>query len=329
LQRTKGGDSGQVSCSSREWSPRTGNPAAETYGSANNIFTFEERVVLENIPDEPAQNNTNNKPAVHYTQAINSESDCKDELGRWTFTVKNSNPFNSSANPWDVPDRIQRLPQSQYQHQQQQQQLHHVQHRQEGNRFRRSDDKRQSQISDIHITSITNLAKTRIRSSTAYYSGAVGTSLGLFKPDRQRLTLSVLNSPRNTANVNVPKSGPSVSQPRLWRQQQQQQHQQRSRAVKAGKQVMTAGKSRPMTKSVSQPNLLPVLVSSRNDAVHEFRLAGEDNEEDEENMKKERVIQWLLEIGRHNVERPVTPEIEDDGPLQTDTALHIVYGGDQ
>jgi len=60
------------------------------------------------------------------------------------------------------------------------------------------------------------------------------------------------------------------------------------------------------------------------------QLKGHDAElgEDEEKTKRERIVAWLVELGRHNIDRPKTPFIEEDAPTQTDTALHIVYAGD-
>lgn len=55
----------------------------------------------------------------------------------------------------------------------------------------------------------------------------------------------------------------------------------------------------------------------------------ETEEDEEDRMRRERIITWLLELKRETVERPLTPvDIEDEPPEQTDTALHIVYNGD-
>ena len=47
----------------------------------------------------------------------------------------------------------------------------------------------------------------------------------------------------------------------------------------------------------------------------------------EANEKDKRIIDWLREI-ENEAERPESPEIEDDQPQQTDTAIHVVYGQD-
>ena len=47
----------------------------------------------------------------------------------------------------------------------------------------------------------------------------------------------------------------------------------------------------------------------------------------EADEKDQRIINWLIEIEKE-AERPDSPEIEDDEPPQTDTAIHVVYGED-
>ena len=47
----------------------------------------------------------------------------------------------------------------------------------------------------------------------------------------------------------------------------------------------------------------------------------------EADEKDKRIIDWLIEIEKE-AERPQSPEIEDDEPPQTDTAIHVIYGQD-
>lgn len=45
--------------------------------------------------------------------------------------------------------------------------------------------------------------------------------------------------------------------------------------------------------------------------------------------QRQRILHWLAGVQDEGAERPITPcSIADDPPLQTDTAIHIVYNGD-
>ena len=53
----------------------------------------------------------------------------------------------------------------------------------------------------------------------------------------------------------------------------------------------------------------------------------EDDDDDDE-MKRQRIEDWLQHLENVVLDRPASPVIDDDVPLQTDTAIHIVYDGD-
>lgn len=53
----------------------------------------------------------------------------------------------------------------------------------------------------------------------------------------------------------------------------------------------------------------------------------EEEDEDEEG-KIERIVKWLSDVERNNAEPPLSPYIIDEGPQQSDTAIHVVYEGD-
>ena len=60
---------------------------------------------------------------------------------------------------------------------------------------------------------------------------------------------------------------------------------------------------------------------------------GEDDEnglseDEEEAATRRRIEEWIIELRDFEFERPPSPDIEDDEPTQTDTAIHIVYDGD-
>ena len=98
----------------------------------------------------------------------------------------------------------------------------------------------------------------------------------------------------------------------------------------------------PLVKSKSQP-LFNMAADGRRGRVGNANRV-EDNEEDDDEddddpyrgdaateedeiSMRERIIDWLLQLDGELVERPISPLIIDDGPLQSDTALHVVYDG--
>jgi len=123
-----------------------------------------------------------------------------------------------------------------------------------------------------------------------------------------------------------------------------------------------AGAPTTMSKSASQPSFLAMLVSgtavtaarpaatcardhvtadtrrvddnaestaanNHNDDNNNNEDDQDDDDEDDE-MKRQRIEDWLQRLGTVVLERPPSPVIDDDVPLQTDTAIHIVYDGD-
>ena len=54
----------------------------------------------------------------------------------------------------------------------------------------------------------------------------------------------------------------------------------------------------------------------------------EEEDDDDDVMKRQMIQDWLQRLETVVLERPPTPVIDDDVPLQTDTAIHIVYDGD-
>ncbi|ELU01948.1 hypothetical protein CAPTEDRAFT_204287 [Capitella teleta] len=95
--------------------------------------------------------------------------------------------------------------------------------------------------------------------------------------------------------------------------------------------------NRPLTKTASQPQLINANKASE-DSLNERNLRrlqscewlGDDSAEDEEDDEgngptKQRIIKWLIGV-EGNAERPQSPlPVVDEGPAQTDTAIHIVY----
>lgn len=92
--------------------------------------------------------------------------------------------------------------------------------------------------------------------------------------------------------------------------------------------------SKPMRKTTSQPQLGK---SSQGEDVLNAqnlrRLQGgehvesndEEDEEQDETVRNERIIQWLIGV-ETSAEKPPSPApVVEDGPTQTDTAIHIVY----
>lgn len=77
------------------------------------------------------------------------------------------------------------------------------------------------------------------------------------------------------------------------------------------------------------------LVDGRNDVIlrqtllkkREARNAAENSEE-EIQERNERICEWLLGLNYSDQERPPSPVIIEETPMQTDTAIHIVYSGD-
>jgi len=53
---------------------------------------------------------------------------------------------------------------------------------------------------------------------------------------------------------------------------------------------------------------------------------GDDDDDDE--LKRQRIHDWLQHLETVVLDRPHSPVIDEDVPLQTDTAIHIVYEGD-
>ena len=122
-----------------------------------------------------------------------------------------------------------------------------------------------------------------------------------------------------------------------------------------------------MTKSVSQPSFLAMLVSGtavtgrdagspagtrghvtartpntkRVDNNMDYTAHNDDdindnnNEDDEDDgddeddeMKRQRIEDWLQHLETVVLDRPPSPVIDEDVPPQSDTAIHIVYDGD-
>ena len=120
-----------------------------------------------------------------------------------------------------------------------------------------------------------------------------------------------------------------------------------------------------MTKSVSQPSFLAMLVSGTavsgrgagarghvtaktpnteradNDAqCTETNDNGDDNnnnnnnenddddDDEDDEMKRQMIEDWLQHLDTVVLDRPPSPIIDEDVPPQTDTAIHIVYDGD-
>lgn len=54
----------------------------------------------------------------------------------------------------------------------------------------------------------------------------------------------------------------------------------------------------------------------------------EAEEADDGDAKNERIVAWLLGLRYDQTERLPSPDISEEMPLQTDTAIHIVYDGD-
>ena len=95
--------------------------------------------------------------------------------------------------------------------------------------------------------------------------------------------------------------------------------------------------------SKSQPNMQHALSSNRATSSNQYRkkfFIGDGgkisqslvkyNTHDifgEADEKDKRIIDWLIEIEKE-AERPESPEIDDDEPPQTDTAIHVIYGQD-
>ena len=83
---------------------------------------------------------------------------------------------------------------------------------------------------------------------------------------------------------------------------------------------------RPIQKCQSQPNF--ARFSARSSDFGSGDITNEDyveKSEDWVNILSERVYGWLVDVNE-NAERPKTPsDIVDDGPVQTDTAIHVVH----
>lgn len=150
------------------------------------------------------------------------------------------------------------------------------------------------------------------------------------------------------------------------RQQQAQQRQPPTTAARPSTTSRTRAAQLTMTKSVSQPSFLAMLVSGT--AVPRPRDAGpaagtrdhvtagipsrtaedniiestakndddnnnntnEDNndDDDDDEMKRQWIEDWLQHLETVVLDRPSSPVIDEDVPPQTDTAIHVVYDGD-
>ena len=129
-----------------------------------------------------------------------------------------------------------------------------------------------------------------------------------------------------------------------------------TRPVTTSKSAKTAGAT-TMCKSVTHPSFLAMLVSGtavagrdaagvrghvtartpntrQADSNAESTTNNDDNnnnnedDDDDDEMKRQRIEDWLQHLENVVLDRPASPVIDDDVPLQTDTAIHIVYDGD-
>ncbi|XP_064653018.1 serine/arginine-rich splicing factor 11-like [Lineus longissimus] len=67
--------------------------------------------------------------------------------------------------------------------------------------------------------------------------------------------------------------------------------------------------------------------TSKRESVQSSQMdeTGDDAGYDSDEGRQDRIIQWLIGVETSCEERPPEPTIVDTGPLQTDTAIHIVY----
>lgn len=91
-------------------------------------------------------------------------------------------------------------------------------------------------------------------------------------------------------------------------------------------QCLMGGRQNSIVQPVKESKRKPPSLDSK---PAEFYL-GEDSSETSELTKEEHIAQWLdgIKACEWEMEIPQSPTIMEDKPLQTDTALHVVYDGD-
>ncbi len=82
---------------------------------------------------------------------------------------------------------------------------------------------------------------------------------------------------------------------------------------------------KPLKQSKSTPN-----IRASTGPVHSENLKNQNSTQDVESdcEKDRRIREWLMGVESSDPDRPETPIINEEEPVQTDTAIHIVYNGD-
>jgi len=168
----------------------------------------------------------------------------------------------------------------------------------------------------------------------------------------QRLTdVPASRTQRNQAIPQV--TGPGRSSMLAVRTQQSVAKKQTTTTISKGlttnKTSMVKSKSQPSFRTMLEPWSRDKEVTRNGTKDHEDKLRNiegievveeetcddvddeeelSDDEDEEETATRLRIEEWLEQMEGLVFEAPPTPEIDDDSPLQTDTAIHIVYEGD-
>lgn len=94
-------------------------------------------------------------------------------------------------------------------------------------------------------------------------------------------------------------------------------------ATQPNRKMLIKSQSQPLFRPGNDRHRPPV-----NRKSHQVKKNdSKDTPEAEEKTKQERIIEWLLNVDGY-AEPPDSPIIFEDGPLQSDTAIHVVYEGD-
>lgn len=95
----------------------------------------------------------------------------------------------------------------------------------------------------------------------------------------------------------------------------------KSRSVASDEDELSTDNSEDLVDGGNDVILRQTLLKQR-----EARNAAENSEE-EKQERNERICEWLLGLNYSDQERPPSPVIVEETPMQTDTAIHIVYNG--
>jgi hypothetical protein len=165
-----------------------------------------------------------------------------------------------------------------------------------------------------------------------------------FKPQKQNSTTRTSSKPAADINTHLPPAAVTASRPRHKQAPTAEPTRGATRLIKSTSQpilrrdVTAANASRwyapppaPATRRHSRKNVAAARDAEEDgdgaDDAEEEEDVDEDEDEPTDEEKRQRIFDWLDGLDDENAEPPPTPEIDDE-PVQTDTAIHIIYKGD-